>query len=116
MESGELRPDFTSGFTAFLEIPTVLLTPISLIVKTSRPVGVSTHSDFDAGEEVVMASSESLDAKEADKTEVAGAAAVTVDELPRSKKRSANSAMAGPRVTWGILTLGVGGLFWYFRK
>ncbi|XLT61286.1 hypothetical protein HN873_017810 [Arachis hypogaea] len=54
-------------------------------------------------EEVVIALPESLDAKEADKTEVAGAAAAAVDELPRSKKRSANSAMAGPKVTWGML-------------
>ncbi|KAL4286613.1 hypothetical protein AHAS_Ahas19G0103700 [Arachis hypogaea] len=63
-----------------------------------------------------MASLESLDAKEADKTEVAGTAAAAADELPRSKKCSANSAMTGPKVTWGMLTLGVGGLFWYFRK
>ncbi|MED6155223.1 hypothetical protein PIB30_003413 [Stylosanthes scabra] len=56
-------------------------------------------------EEVVMASPESLDAKEVEKTQVvdAAAAAAAVAELPRSKKRSANSAMAGPKVTWGML-------------
>lgn len=51
-------------------------------------------------EDEVMVSPESLDAKEAEKTEAVGGGAAA---LPRLKKRSVNSAKTGAKVAWGKL-------------